>query len=108
MKLKPAVQALNRKLDLSFRNQARNLDLRSSDEQDIDPRFGKKPEHLGSDARMMLHAHADDTDLGEVFIFDDIHALKSAAFELIQHLTSLERVGLADRKTHGDFSVRRN
>ena len=83
--------------------------FRSRDELDVDARLGEKPEHPRSDARVVLHAHADDADLREVSGLDDAQVLElRIATDLLEHLARLEVVGLSDRETHGDESVRRH
>src|SRR3546814_7899080 len=56
------VQHAHRQLGIFFRDQHRNLDLRSRDRKDIDAARGQRLEHFGSDAGVAAHTDPDRSE----------------------------------------------
>ena len=76
-------------------DQHADLDLAGGDRLDVDPALGQRGEHVRRDARMALHAHADDADLGDLAVGDDAVEADLAAVFLQQRLRA-RQVGLRD------------
>src|SRR4051794_21883790 len=65
-KVERLVESLHRTLDVRARDVAGDLDRRGRDDGRLDARAGKRRERLGCDARVALHARADEADLAQV------------------------------------------
>ena len=69
---------------LGLINDDADLDLAGRDHVDVDILAGKGFEHGGGNARVALHAGADDADLGKALVNGDVTAAKTAGM-FLQH-----------------------
>src|SRR5699024_424985 len=67
---------------LGLINDDADLDLAGRDHVDVDVLTGEGFEHGGGNARVALHAGADDADLGKALVNGDFTAAKAAGMLL--------------------------
>ena len=66
------MQNTDRQLGVFFRHDTGNADFRRADEPDVDILAGQGLEHLGGHPGVIFHTDADDRNLGDILIAQDL------------------------------------